>query len=145
MADGPKQSLVTKDFKRRNAAHHSLSFDPIQEGEDKKKRFRVEGRKKIIKKKVYLKQKVMVKCIKSLKSKRCEGGPEIKRYSTKTRNTHTQLKNRRARPLGVTWSTVPPALFHDGRHTLLVLPLVLLVQLGRLTVSRTVWVWFVKQ
>lgn len=42
-------------------------------------------------------------------------------------------------------STVSPALFYDGRHTLLVLPLVLLVQLGRLAVGWTVGVWFIKQ
>lgn len=42
-------------------------------------------------------------------------------------------------------STVSPALFYDGGHTLLVLALVLLVQLSRLAVGRTVGVWFIEQ
>lgn len=79
---------------------------------------------------------------KSLKSKRW-GGPKIKRYSTKTCSTHSLTMERAA--IRIVRSTVSPALFYDGRHTLLVLPLVLLVQLSCLTVGRTVWVWFIKQ
>lgn len=40
---------------------------------------------------------------------------------------------------------VHPALLHDGRHSLLVLPLVLLVQLGGLAVGRAVGVGLVQQ
>lgn len=43
------------------------------------------------------------------------------------------------------WSAVSTALLHDGRHALLVLPLILLVELSGLTVGRTVWVGFIKQ
>lgn len=38
-----------------------------------------------------------------------------------------------------------PALLHDGRHPLLVLPLVLLVQLGRLAVGRAVGVRLIQE
>lgn len=41
-------------------------------------------------------------------------------------------------------SDVHPALLHDGRHPLLVLPLVLLVELCRLTVGRAVGVRLVQ-
>lgn len=43
------------------------------------------------------------------------------------------------------WSAVSTALLHDGRHALLILPLVLLVQLSRLAVGRTVGVRLIKQ
>lgn len=43
------------------------------------------------------------------------------------------------------WSAVSTALLHDGRHALLVLPLVLLVELSGLTVGRTVGVRLIKQ
>lgn len=43
------------------------------------------------------------------------------------------------------WSALSTALLHDGRHALLVLPLVLLVELSGLTVGRTVGVRFIKQ
>lgn len=42
-------------------------------------------------------------------------------------------------------SAVSPALFHDSRNPLLILPLVLLVQLSCLTVGWTVGIWFIKQ
>lgn len=41
-------------------------------------------------------------------------------------------------------SDVHPALLHDGRHPLLVLPLVLLVELCGLTVGGAIWVWLVQ-
>ena len=82
---------------------------------------------------------------KSLKSKKVGGGggPKIKRYSTKTCSTHSLTTERAA--MRIVRSTVSPALFYDGRHALLVLPLVLLVQLSCLTVGWTVGVWFIKQ
>lgn len=81
---------------------------------------------------------------KSLKSEKVVvGGPKIKRYSTKTCSTHSLTMERAA--IRIVRSTVSPALFYDGRHTLLVLPLVLLVQLSCLTVGWTVGVWFIKQ
>lgn len=79
---------------------------------------------------------------KSLKSKRV-GGPKIKRYSTKTRSTHSFTMERAV--IRIVRSTVSPALFYNGRHTLLILPFVLLVELGCLTVGWTVGVWFIKQ
>lgn len=42
-------------------------------------------------------------------------------------------------------SAVPPALLDNSWHTLLILPFVFLVKLSCLTVSRTVWIWFIKQ
>lgn len=42
-------------------------------------------------------------------------------------------------------SDVHPALLHDGRHPLLVLPLVFLIELCGLTVGRAVGVWLVQQ
>lgn len=79
---------------------------------------------------------------KSLKSKRW-GGPRVKRYSTKTCITHSLTMERAA--IRIVRSTVSPALFYDGRHTFLILPLVLLVQLSCLAVGWTVGVWFIKQ
>ena len=79
---------------------------------------------------------------KSFKSKRLRG-PEIKRYSTKNCSTHSFTMERAA--IRIVRSTVSPALFYNGRHTLLVLPLVLLVELSRLAVGRTVGIWFIKQ
>lgn len=67
----------------------------------------------------------------------------MKRYSTKTCSTHSLTMKREASR--TVRSTVPPALFYNGRHAFLVLPLVLLVQLSCLAVGRTVGVWLIKQ
>lgn len=42
-------------------------------------------------------------------------------------------------------SAVCPALLHDGRHPLLVLPLVFLIELCSLAVRRAVGVWLIQQ
>lgn len=42
-------------------------------------------------------------------------------------------------------SDVDPALLHDGRHPLLVLPLVFLIELCGLTVGRAIGVWLIQQ
>lgn len=68
-----------------------------------------------------------------------EGGQHTKDEGAKG----TEMAAHGGRTAG--WSAVSTALLHDGRHALLILPLVLLVELSGLTVGRTVGVRLIKE